>query len=85
MTERQNAKYSSNTTQSEVLQSLAGMVRTQIISEVNDSEQFSIMADESKYIKKTEQLSLVRRYYENGAICESFLHILEAERLDAEG
>ena len=63
MTERQNAKYTSNTIQSEVLQCLADMVRTQIICEVKDSEQFSIMADETKYIKKTEQLSLVRKYY----------------------
>lgn len=35
----------------------------------------SIIADETKDIKKQEQISLVLRYYYNGAIQESFLFL----------
>lgn len=48
----QHAKYTSKVIQNEVLSCLAGMVRTSIINEVKDSEVFSIMADETKDIKK---------------------------------
>ncbi|KAF3837723.1 hypothetical protein F7725_009491 [Dissostichus mawsoni] len=50
------------------------MVRSEITEEVKNSEVFSIMADETKDVKKKEQISLVVRYYFNGAIQESFLH-----------
>lgn len=61
------------------------MVRTEITEEVKNSEVFSIMADETKDVKKKEQISLVLRYYYNGVIQESFLHFESAEKLDAAG
>ena len=56
----------------------------EIIQEVKESEVFSVIADETKDLKK-EQLSLVLRYYYNGAVHESFLDFQQATRLDAEG
>ncbi|XP_062326326.1 zinc finger MYM-type protein 1-like [Osmerus eperlanus] len=85
LTSIHNAKYKSKGIQNEVLSCLADMVRTQIIEEVKDSEVFSIMADETKDVKKKEQISLVLRYYFSGAVHESFLHFESADRLDAAG
>lgn len=52
LTSIHNAKYTSKGIQNEVLSCLADMVRTKMIEEVKDSEAFSIMADETKDVKK---------------------------------
>lgn len=57
-----NAKYTSNAIQNEILQCLASMVRDSIVKEVKASVVFSVIADETKDLKKKEQLSLVVRY-----------------------
>lgn len=80
-----NAKYTSNTTQNEILRSLANMVREDIIQEVKASEVFSILADETKDLGKKEQLSLALRYYFNRAVHKSFLAFQQVTQLDAEG
>ena len=82
---KQNAKYTSSVIQNEILECLANMVRDEIIREVKESEVFSVIADETKDLKKKEQLSLVLRNYYNGAVHESFLDFQQATRLDAEG
>lgn len=43
------------------------------------------MVDETKDVKKKEQISLVVRYYFSGTVHESFLHFESADRLDAAG
>ncbi|ROL52542.1 Zinc finger MYM-type protein 1 [Anabarilius grahami] len=80
-----NAKYTSNTIQNEILECLSDMVRESIISEVKENKYFSIIVDETRDLKKKEQLSLVLRYYYNGAVHESFLDFKQATELDAEG
>ncbi len=85
LTSIHNAKYTSKGIQNEALSCLADMVRTKIIEEVKNSEVYSIMADETKDVKKKEQISLVLRYYFSGAVHESFLHFESADRLDAAG
>ncbi len=80
-----NAKYTSNTIQNEILECLSDMVRESIISEVKENKYFSIIVDETRDLKKKEQLSLVLRYYYNGAVHESFLEFKQATDLDAEG
>ncbi|KAK0131538.1 Zinc finger MYM-type protein 1 [Merluccius polli] len=40
--------------------------------------EFSVIADETKDLKKSEQLSLVLRYYYNGAVHESFIDFQRA-------
>ncbi|KAK0153219.1 Zinc finger MYM-type protein 1 [Merluccius polli] len=81
LTSIHNAKYTSKIIQNEVLGCLAEMVWSEIIEEVKNS--ISIMADETKDVSKSEQISFTLRYYYNGAIKESFLHFESAERLDA--
>uniref|UniRef100_A0A3Q4M441 HAT C-terminal dimerisation domain-containing protein n=1 Tax=Neolamprologus brichardi TaxID=32507 RepID=A0A3Q4M441_NEOBR len=68
----------------EIIECLSEMVREDIIREVKESEYFSVIA-ETKDLKKTEQLSLVLRYYYNGAVQESFLEFQRASQLDAAG
>lgn len=84
LTSIHNAKCTSKGIQNEVLSCSADMVRTQIIEEVKDSEVYSMMAVETKDVKK-EQISLVLRYYFSEAVHESFLHFESADRLDAAG
>ncbi|XP_029571197.1 zinc finger MYM-type protein 1-like [Salmo trutta] len=80
-----NAKYISHQIQNKVLEGLAEMVQREIIREVKESEVFSVIADETKDLKKKEQMSLVVSYYYNGAIHKGFLHFQSAESLDAAG
>lgn len=47
-----NAKYTSHQIQNEVLEGLAEMVQSEIIREVKESEVFSVIADETKDLKK---------------------------------
>lgn len=54
----QSAKYTSNTIQNEILECLARMVRDEIIEEVKKSEQFAVIADETKDLKKKNRLPL---------------------------
>lgn len=78
-----NAMYTSKNIQNEILQILAGMVQEDILKEVKSSQYSSVTSDETKDLSKREQLSIVLRYYYEGAIRESFLGFWEVEHLDA--
>uniref|UniRef100_A0A8D3D2X9 DUF4371 domain-containing protein n=1 Tax=Scophthalmus maximus TaxID=52904 RepID=A0A8D3D2X9_SCOMX len=80
---QRNATYLGHSTQNEIIDCLAEMVPTSIISEVSQTDAFSILVDETKDISKKEQKSFVIRYYYEGEIHESFLTFEAAERLDA--
>lgn len=80
-----NAKYTSHNIQNEILEVLAEMVRKDVVEEVKQSGAFSILVDETKDLKKQEQISLVLRYYYKGTVHESFLHFEHADKLDAAG
>ena len=47
------------------------MVRSEILEEVKNGEDFSIMADETKVISKREQISFTLRNCYSGPIKES--------------
>uniref|UniRef100_A0A3B4VHH5 DUF4371 domain-containing protein n=1 Tax=Seriola dumerili TaxID=41447 RepID=A0A3B4VHH5_SERDU len=83
--EHSNAKYTSHSIQNEILEVLTEMVRNDIVEEVKQSQAFSILADETKDLKKEEQISLVLRYYYEGTVHESFMHFEHADKLDAAG
>jgi hypothetical protein len=86
MTGPRNAKYTSHHIQNEILDTLAEIRSSSIINEVKEGKVFSLMADETKDLKKREQISLMLRYYCcAGAVKESFLHFQSADRLDAAG
>lgn len=78
-----NAKYTSSLIQNKILQCLADMVKEEIIKEVKESAQFSVLVDETKDVKKMEQMSFVLGYYYNGVVQESFLEFQEADKLHA--
>lgn len=80
MTSQRNATYLGHDTH-EIIDCPAEMVRTSITSEFAQSEAFSILVDETKYLSKKEQMSFVIRYYYNGSVCESFLAFEAAQRL----
>ncbi|XDV31283.1 hypothetical protein PO909_034004 [Leuciscus waleckii] len=79
---RETTDYS-KTIQNEILKCLGGMVKNNIIKEVKESQQFSIIVDETKDIQKKEQISFVLRYFYEGAVHESFIEFSEADQLDA--
>lgn len=83
--EHSNAKYTSHHIQNEILEVLAEMVRKDIVEEVKQSGVFSILADETKDLKKQEQMSLVLRYFYKGTVHESLMHFEHANKLDAAG
>lgn len=83
MTSQRNATYLGHDTQNEIIDCLAEMVCTSIISEVAQSEVFNILIDETKDPNRKEQMSFVIRYYYNGSVCESFLGFEAAQCLDA--
>lgn len=80
-----NAKYTSHQIQNEMLDTLAEMVHSTIISEVKESQVFALMADETRDVKKKAHISLVLRYYYRGTVKESFFNFEAAEHLNAAG
>jgi len=80
-----NAKYTSSDIQNEILSIMAKMVKTDIAEEVKKNGEFSVMADETKDVRKIEQMSIVLRYFLAGTVYESFVGFVPANVLTANG
>jgi hypothetical protein len=80
-----NATYLSPEIQNSVLSILAKMVKEQICSEVTESGAYTIMADETRDVSKTEQLSIVLRYVFQGHVYERFLGFVPLDDLSSAG
>lgn len=78
-----NAKYVHHSIQDQILEILSHITLTSIKEEMKSSQCFALIVDETKYLSKMEQLSVVVRYYLNGAVFERFLGFRNAEQLDA--
>jgi len=78
-----NARYLHHSIQNEIIHIMASMILKKISSEVKECVYFSILADETKDISKTEQLSIVLRYFFDGEIKERFLGFTPLNGLDA--
>ncbi|KAL4098266.1 hypothetical protein QTP88_022905 [Uroleucon formosanum] len=78
-----NARYLHHSIQKELIHIMASMIINKISSELEKSMYFAIMVDETKDITKTEQLSVVVRYYYNNEIKERFLGFTPLKNLDA--
>ncbi|KAL1439208.1 hypothetical protein MTO96_001304 [Rhipicephalus appendiculatus] len=78
-----NAKYVHHSIQDQILEILSHITLTSIKEEMKSSQCFALIVDETKDLSKTEQLSVVVRYYVNGAVFERFLGFRNAEQLDA--
>ena len=81
-----NEKYTSAAIQHEIINAFASMVLEVILESVKSSFYFAILADEAKDVRKTEQLSLVIRFYDEISFCinECFLEFIPMDKLDAE-
>lgn len=77
-----NARYLHHSIQVEIIHIMANMILNRISSEVKESVYFSVMADETKDISKTEQFSVVVRYYFQGELKERFLGFTPLTDLD---
>ncbi|XP_031327332.1 zinc finger MYM-type protein 1-like [Photinus pyralis] len=81
-----NAKYTSHQTQNELISICGSIIRKEIVEEVNASDGFSIIADESADIAGKEQLSLGVRFVDKANnIREEFLGFSELTTLNANG
>ncbi|KAM4772387.1 LOW QUALITY PROTEIN: zinc finger MYM-type protein 1-like [Rhinophrynus dorsalis] len=78
-----NARYLHPSIQNELLSIMADLVREGIAQSIKGSP-FSIMADETKDLSKTEQLSVVIRFFHEQMVQERFLKFYRADSLDAE-
>lgn len=80
-----NSTYKSHDIQNELLEASAFVIRKKIIDEIKKSEIISILADESRDIRKTEQMSFCVRYFFDGSIHERFLNFTGVSDLTAPG
>lgn len=78
-----NARYLHPTIQNELLSIMAALVREGIAHSIKGSP-FSIIADETKDLSKSEQLSVVVRFFHDKMVHERFLQFYRADSLDAE-
>ncbi|KAH8023867.1 hypothetical protein HPB51_018848 [Rhipicephalus microplus] len=65
-----NAKYVHHSIQDQILEILSHITLTSIKEEMKSSQCFALIVNETKDLRKTEQLSVVVRYYLNGAVFE---------------
>ena len=77
-------RYTGKDIQNEIFETLAALVRDQIIDEVRSSVYFSVLADETKDVSKKEQISIVLRYLYRNEVRESFMEFKAAHGLDAQ-
>jgi hypothetical protein len=82
-----NAQYTSVRTEHEIIGICENIIANDIVSKVNISKYFSILADETSDIAGVEQLSLGVRFahFEDGklTIQEEFLGFVELKKFDA--
>jgi len=81
-----NEKYTPSSIQNEMIKILSHMVLDEIVESVQRPRFFTIQADETKDVRKTEQLSVVIRCFaeESKTIQECFLTFIPMEALNAE-
>jgi len=80
--EKQHIKYLSHGIQNQIIEICNNIILKQIVSKVNESKCFSILADETTDISTSEQLTLCVRYIDkDGNLNEDFLKFIEVENL----
>ena len=78
-----NATYLSPEIQNEVIGILASMIRGDIINNKKQAPYVAILADETKYASKKEQLAIVLHYLKEYKPVERFIAFVHAKDLDA--
>ena len=68
-----NATWLGHDIQNSITSLLADSVRAMIMNEVHSAQYYTLIADETKDVSKSEQLSVVLRYVYNCKTCERFI------------
>ena len=76
LTAPKNARYLHYEIQNEIIHILGDQIINVLLKRINDSEYFSVLADETTDISGIEQLNICICYYYNSTICEDFLTFL---------
>ena len=79
-----NACHTSKSIQNELIDVVGQSIQQDVISEVQASQYYSVIADEVTDVANREELSLVLRYIFNNEIKEVFVDFLEVERITGE-
>ena len=79
-----NASWLGHDMQNSIIALLADTVRDMIHDEVVGAGYFTLIADETKDVSKTEQLSVVLRYVHNSKTHERFVSYTDCDQLNAE-
>ena len=82
---RKNASYISKTAQNQLIACIGQHILQKICDEVRSAELFSIMADETTDIARTEQFTLVIRYVHKSQIKEQFMGFSKVEDMTGLG
>lgn len=75
--------YTHHIVQNEILSIMSRMVFESIVNEMKESKYFAILADETKDISKTEQLSVTVLYFYNNTVNERYLKYVPCSQLEA--
>lgn len=78
-----NAKYTHHSVQNALLKIMSDMILDEIKKEIQEANFFGLICDETKDLSKKEQISVVLRYFFDGAIHEEFIGFTYAESVDA--
>ena len=79
-----NAKYTSKTTQNELIFECGEYIKERIIDDIKKAKYFSVLADETTDVSNTEQMALAIRYFNGKCITEKFISFIECENLSGE-
>ena len=79
-----NASWLGHDIQNSIISLLADSVKAMIMNEVHSAQYYTLIADETKDVSKTEQLSLVLRYVYNCKTCERFVTYKKCDELISE-
>lgn len=79
-----NAKYLHHLILNEIIHIMSTMILSKISKEIKESIYFAVMADETKDVSKTEQLSIVVRYFVQGEVKERFLEFTPLKNLNVQ-
>jgi len=64
---------------------MAKIILNEIANEVREAGEFAVLSDESKDCRKTEQLSVVLRYFFRGTVYAGFVGFVPISDLTAQG
>lgn len=79
-----NATYFSPIIQNEIIDTCGKLIQKKVVTQINSSECFALLGDETLDVSGTEQFSLCARYVYKGILREDFLTFIQVYDLTAE-